>query len=157
MAFPDELRALTLELEALTDRWEEARAQRGTPDDVPIVARESDQEIQQLVADQQAYQERERQLWARYPQGGATPGALTQRRRKWPGLSQRLGSRWLRASLREPGEFGAGEADPFCPSVLAGAASPALVGCLEAVASARLRSPMPPCRRKLLRDFCSCR
>ncbi|MDQ6933905.1 MAG: hypothetical protein M3130_01145 [Actinomycetota bacterium] len=65
MAFLDELRALTLELEALTDRWEEARAQRGTPDGVPIIARESDQEIQQLVADQQAYQERERQLLER--------------------------------------------------------------------------------------------
>lgn len=76
MAFLDELRTLTLELEALAVRWEEARAKRGTPDGVPIIASEGDEEICQLVADQQAYQERQRQLWERYPQGGATSGAF---------------------------------------------------------------------------------
>lgn len=76
MAFLDELRTLTLELEALTVRWEEARKKRGTPDGAPIIATERDEEIRQLVADHQAYQERQRQLWDRYPQGGATSGAF---------------------------------------------------------------------------------
>lgn len=75
MGFLDELQQLTAALEALTDREVRIRQERGVPDGVPIVARESDQEIQQLVADQQAYTERERAFFERYPQGGATPGA----------------------------------------------------------------------------------
>lgn len=58
MAFVEELRALTEELESLNDRIAQLHESRSIPTDQLIVTTESDDEAVQLAADWNSYNER---------------------------------------------------------------------------------------------------
>lgn len=69
----EELRAITEECERLTEREIEIRRERGVPDGVPIVTRESDEEVQQLVADHAALRAREDAFYNAAKRDGSAP------------------------------------------------------------------------------------
>lgn len=58
VSYANELRSLTEELESLTERERVIREARAVPDGTPIIAHPGDVEIEQLVADWEAHQDR---------------------------------------------------------------------------------------------------
>lgn len=75
MGYLEELQALVEEGELLAERENHLYAERGVPEGIPLVARESDSEVQQMISDRTSHTERMADLFKRYPQGGASPGA----------------------------------------------------------------------------------